>query len=370
MQKRKSSILSLFLLAIFVISLLAEGPASAQTPDKVSRTFDDAVLMMLAAHSRLAEGLPDPGTTSSLPGIMSAGKGSYIFLEVLPQRKTTLQRMNEHRVMAETYTRLGYKDGISIAMQNYCTDQANYHNQQADRIDRHRRNRGVLRRFIRRVGVLIGGVLGTGMDLVAQTAQYYIEEEIPSQVRALVQDMLRSPGQRLQQMIDSRWEQLSQQYWYLPVDQLRYHVDRWFVRIRNGLTGRSNQRAKPTATQAAPKGSDKENKPAETKDVIFSEWNGNWTGDECPEKYESFPFKWGVSLVETADGKVVGTVRFHDCPGGGQAIYKVSGNPDETPGQITLQAEKVDGWGARGDSSPASARFLFILEPPHIQEIK
>jgi hypothetical protein len=91
--------------------------------------------------------------------------------------------------------------------------------------------------------------------------------------------------------------------------------------------------------------------------TFIQSYEGNWdSGPLCGEQFET-RYRWAVSLLQDDAGNVTGTVHFHDCPGGGQAIYSVTGTV--TPGQtvLTMDGNKVDGAGKLGENTPATQTF-------------
>ncbi len=100
-----------------------------------------------------------------------------------------------------------------------------------------------------------------------------------------------------------------------------------------------------------------------TSPLIFHDWYG----PACEEMEGTFPYFWEVHLVENpeTDG-VNGTIKFHNCPGGGRVLYTVSGSQNEE-GLFLLQGTKKTGGGALYNDSadvrtytfdPASGSFI------------
>ncbi len=94
-------------------------------------------------------------------------------------------------------------------------------------------------------------------------------------------------------------------------------------------------------------------------------FDGNFHGPAVCGADEEYPYRWSVSLIQSDDGKVSGTIRFHKCPDGGQAIYGVSGQVTaETTDSIILQGTKRDSWGKLEDSAPEHQQFNFTPGQP------
>ena len=50
---------------------------------------------------------------------------------------------------------------------------------------------------------------------------------------------------------------------------------------------------------------------------------GTWYSPGRCDEQDEFPYRWSVSLLEHSDENLEGTIHFHKCPNGGQAIYGV-----------------------------------------------
>jgi len=86
---------------------------------------------------------------------------------------------------------------------------------------------------------------------------------------------------------------------------------------------------------------------------------GNWHGVPCAEAEGTFLYRWSVDLLFNPDtGGVKGTLKFHDCPGGGRVLYTVEGNLPANS-VYTLNGEKQEGGGDLFDSSPENLIFTF-----------
>jgi hypothetical protein len=74
---------------------------------------------------------------------------------------------------------------------------------------------------------------------------------------------------------------------------------------------------------------------------------------------EGAPYRWSVELLQDpATGKLEGTIKFHACPGGGRAVYRVSGAAgNETV--FTLAGQKVSGGGELFGAAPEQETFTF-----------
>lgn len=117
----------------------------------------------------------------------------------------------------------------------------------------------------------------------------------------------------------------------------------------------AEQGAEPAVSQTAPA----------TRN--FSEIS-DYYGPACPAgEEENAPYRWSVEmLVDTNNNIYEGTIKFHNCPGGGRAIYRVSGSRDGD--LLRLTGDLVSGSGALNDTAPKQQAFTFdpasgLLEP-------
>ncbi len=99
--------------------------------------------------------------------------------------------------------------------------------------------------------------------------------------------------------------------------------------------------------------------PAEQNEVVAGEVVGGWYGPACDEAEGTYNFRWSVDLMKNPQtGQLKGTVKFHDCPGGGRVLYTVVGN-NPTGGVYTLTGQKMDGGGDLLSSAPETSTFTF-----------
>jgi len=75
---------------------------------------------------------------------------------------------------------------------------------------------------------------------------------------------------------------------------------------------------------------------------------------------EGAPYRWSVELLQDpATGRLEGTIKFHACPGGGRAVYRVSGTTGDGI-VFTLAGKKMEvGGGDLFGTAPALETFTF-----------
>jgi len=95
----------------------------------------------------------------------------------------------------------------------------------------------------------------------------------------------------------------------------------------------------PTRTAQVP------TKTVATKAGASADVVGAWHGDACDEAEGTFIYRWSLDLMkDPATGQVMGTLKFHDCPGGGRALFRVVG-VEQAGTVITLTGTLKDGGG-------------------------
>jgi hypothetical protein len=115
----------------------------------------------------------------------------------------------------------------------------------------------------------------------------------------------------------------------------------------------------PSDDQAPVQPADQPVQPANQNDVSSAEVVGGWYGPACDEAEGTYIYRWSVDLMKDPQtGQLAGTVKFHNCPGGGRVLYLVGGNPP-TGTVFTLAGDKVNGGGDLFGSAPESVTFTF-----------
>ena len=87
---------------------------------------------------------------------------------------------------------------------------------------------------------------------------------------------------------------------------------------------------------------------------------GDWHGPRCvDEDVGTFMYQWSVNLMQNkTTNRVVGTIKFHDCPGGGKALFYVDGFVG-SDGIISLDGVKKTGGGALFNNFEEYKHFNF-----------
>ncbi len=102
------------------------------------------------------------------------------------------------------------------------------------------------------------------------------------------------------------------------------------------------------------------NDPPREEETSSAEVIGGWYGAFCDEAEGTFLYRWSVDLMQNPQtGEIFGTVKFHDCPGGGRVRYYVTGKSQMGPIYQLSGIKKSDGGGELMESSPESIEFTF-----------
>lgn len=93
--------------------------------------------------------------------------------------------------------------------------------------------------------------------------------------------------------------------------------------------------------------------------IIISDLHGTF----CDEAEGTFAYRWQVNILQDVEsGIYIGTIKWHDCPGGGRVAYHVVGEPQPGETVIMLSGTKVDGGGKLFDESLDTETFYVDLE--------
>jgi len=91
--------------------------------------------------------------------------------------------------------------------------------------------------------------------------------------------------------------------------------------------------------------------------TFVKSYAGTWHSTGLCGEQDEFPYHWSVSIMEHRDENLVGTIHFHNCPNGGQAIYHVTGQVPSNSDTLTLQGTLSDAWGDLEDTARESVTF-------------
>jgi hypothetical protein len=90
---------------------------------------------------------------------------------------------------------------------------------------------------------------------------------------------------------------------------------------------------------------------------------GYWhSAVECGEA--DAPYSWEIELRQTGDVQVDGEIRFHNCPGGGRAVYAVSGTIERGYNYVVLEGRRTSSRGTLANLTPDVVSFEARLGLP------
>jgi len=102
---------------------------------------------------------------------------------------------------------------------------------------------------------------------------------------------------------------------------------------------------------------------AEKPSSPVAQFAGRWNGPKSCDSSGDAAYRWVVSLTQN-DMKVSGTIRFHRCPGGGRALYGVTGTAT-AESTITLKGNLVTSRGPLAEQVSKQMTFtLSKFAPP------
>ena len=85
---------------------------------------------------------------------------------------------------------------------------------------------------------------------------------------------------------------------------------------------------------------------------------------ECGET--DAPFTWEIDLRQNSEVAVEGEIRFHNCPGGGRAVYAVSGYVERGYNYVVLEGRRTSSRGTLANLTPDFVDFEVRMgQPPN-----
>lgn len=97
-------------------------------------------------------------------------------------------------------------------------------------------------------------------------------------------------------------------------------------------------------------------KKSPTPTPEIRKFGGSWHSSVLCGENDEPKYTWVVNLSQSSNGKVTGTIDFHNCPGGGAAFYSVTGQAAGDP-VLVLSGSKTGGRGGLGGSAPGNVQF-------------
>jgi hypothetical protein len=240
MPSLRQKCISLILLCAIIAGVF---PVYGSSASSIKRSMDDALLLALASHEQLEQGLEEPLSGNSV--------GSYYLMPAA--MPSAAGKNNPHGHLAGMYARFAQTQSAGSTTREYFEEKAIEHvllsqaltdaRAQRDR----RRGRG-FQRFIRGLarapvnitrGVAKGvGSLLKGTFRVVGTVLVIAAEQIPEIARDIVKQKLRELRDLAQGKIELTWDKLAGKLGAPFAVWLRSKVDPAFVRLRDRFVAR------------------------------------------------------------------------------------------------------------------------------------
>jgi hypothetical protein len=329
-------------------------------------SFDQAHLMMITSRSLLDLYVPLEVTASEAN--TSPTMASLYFD---PRLLSTLEELNQQKALALEYQRLAgaASNNGNMALAGIWTQKAQAHFAAAERLEAKRaewrRSHRVLpaiQRGIHGFGNAIGQVLDFAMRNLADNIKSRFDAYV-NEIKAFLRNPIRysfdlALNRQLEIIKNQFLDRLGpffgeRAYNLIRLDQRAWKFEGRLFNTRTPRTTKTPKTPPPTKQVETPVN------PTETQGTIPPNVVGAWHGDMCDEAEGTFIYRWSLDLMkEPAIGQVVGTLKFHDCPGGGRVLFRVVG-VEQAGSVITLTGTLKGGGGellqtVQGEVTPSS----------------
>ncbi len=336
-------------------------------------SFDQAHLMMITSRGLLDLYTP-PEITASHSG--SSPAMASLFFD--PRLLTTLEQLNQHKALALEYQRLAAtaeRSGNQVLYDKW-TGKAHEHLAAAEKLEKaraewRRRHRffPAISRGINGFTHAIGQVLDFAIRNIAESIKTRFEAYI-EEIRAFLANPVRyafdvALNRQLEiikgQFIDRLGPFFGERaYNLIKLDQRAWRIEGQLFNTRTPRPTRTPKTPQPTKAEATP------TVPTATIGAIPPNVVGAWHGAACDEAEGAFVYRWSLDLMkDPSTDQVVGTLKFHDCPGGGRGLFRVVGTT-QTGSVISLIGTLKDGGGSLyqtlQDQNSASGTQDFLFD--------
>ncbi len=364
--------LILLLISILLILFLAQACNLPIVNNNDLTSFDEAHLLMITSRGLLDLYSPPPDLGQNIEN----NGVKLIDFAINIQVSSTLEQMNQQMALAKEYQRLAQiarEKGNDVLADTFldkaemCLIKAEKLEDQRANWRRNRRFNTVIRRNVRNLGQGIGRTIDFVMTEVGENVEARINDYI-AEIKFLLHNPLRygfDQALTTQLMIikNQFQDELGPFFGQRAYELLGIDETAWAI---EGQIFNNRKRPKPTATSTEAKppviGDIQTNPTEETINegmLVISDTHGPY----CDEAEGTFAYTWQVNLIQRTDtGDYMGTIKYHNCPGGGRVAYHVVGEPQEGAKIIMLSGTKKDGGGELYEKSLEYATFYFDLE--------
>jgi len=315
-------------------------------------SFDQAHLMMITSRGLLDLYTP-PVITASNSG--SSPEIASLFFD--PRLLTTLEQLNQQKALALEYQRLAAaaeRSGNQVLYEKW-TGKAQEHLAAADKLEQaraewRRRHRffPAISRGIKGFTRAIGQVLDFAIRNIAESIKTRFEAYI-QEIRAFLANPIRyafdvALNRQLEIIKNQFMDRLGpffgeRAYNLIRLDQRAWRVEGQLFNTRTPRPSRTPKTPQPTKAEATT------TVPTATEGAIPPNVVGAWHGAACDEAEGAYAYRWSLDLMkDPSTDQVMGTLKFHDCPGGGRGLFRVVGTT-QTGSVINLSGTLRDGAG-------------------------
>ncbi len=145
------------ILLAFVAAALTLMPMFVSAQEARSHSIDDALLLMISAQSRIHENYV-PTSSIRLPGLAAP-------IQITPSQGASPAEINEQKMLGDAYNDLSRSLSSNSAVRQHLENKANYHNEQAEKLEAKRRG------FQRRRNNIFGQLRRVGRAVVTPLAK-------------------------------------------------------------------------------------------------------------------------------------------------------------------------------------------------------
>jgi hypothetical protein len=350
MNRSRLIFMMAFMAAVLVLIFSACNLPLLNPP--VSSSFDQAHLMMITSRGLLDLYVPleeTPPQTKSFPEMAS--------LYFDPRLLSTLEELNQQKALALEYQRLAgaaTKNG-NMALAAIWTQKAQTHFAAAEQLEakraewrRSHRLFPAIGRGFRNFGRAIGQVLDFAIRNIADNIKSRFEAYI-NEIRAFLRNPIRytfdlALNRQLEIIRNQFLDRLGpffgeRAYNLIRLDQRAWKVEGQLFNTRTPRSTKTPKTPPPTKQAVTPVS------PSATQGSIPPNVVGAWHGAACGEAEGTYAYRWSLDLMkDPSSNQILGTLKFHACPGGGRGLFRVVGI-SQIGQVITLTGTLKDGAG-------------------------
>lgn len=342
----------LFVSAICLISLSLTACNLPLFNSPKQTSFDEAHLMMITSRGLLDLYVPLEVTA---PEAKTSPAMASLYFD--PRLLTTLEELNQQKALALEYQRLAgaaTKNG-NMALAAIWTQKAQTHFAAAEQLEakraewrRSHRLFPAIGRGFRNFGRAIGQVLDFAIRNIADNIKSRFEAYI-NEIRAFLRNPIRytfdlALNRQLEIIRNQFLDRLGpffgeRAYNLIRLDQRAWKVEGQLFNTRTPRITKTPKTPSPAIQAETPISL------TATQGTIPPNVVGAWHGAACGEAEGTYAYRWSLDLMkDPSSNQILGTLKFHACPGGGRGLFRVVGI-SQIGQVITLTGTLKDGAG-------------------------